>query len=371
MTTHTCRWGILGTARIARKNWRAISNSRNGTLVAVASRTGDRAEQYIAECQADVPFLQQPEAVAGYDSLIDRDDIDAVYVPLPTGIRKEWVIRAAEAGKHVLCEKPCGMSAVEVAEMIDACRRANVQFMDGVMFMHTQRLQAMRDVIDDGASIGEVRRISSRFSFRADDEFLQSNIRVDSELEPLSCLGDLGWYNIRFALWAMNYQLPSEVTGRILVRHRRSDSAQDVPVEFSGELIFPGGASSGFFCSFLANHDQHATVSGAKGYLHLADFVLPFAGDRTTFDIEQTEFVMRGCTFEKQRHARRVDTAEHSHGHEDAQETRLFRLFGELVLSGRPDPFCGEIALKTQCVADACLESALNGGRPVSPAEVE
>lgn len=366
MTKRHCRWGILGTAGIARKNWRAIRNSGNGTLVGVASRTADRAAQYIDECQSDCPHPQKPEPIAGYDALLDRTDIDAVYIPLPTGIRKEWVIRAAEAGKHVLCEKPCGRDALEVAELLDVCRTANVQFMDGVMFMHTARLQKMREVLDDGASIGEIRRISSRFSFRAPDGFLQTNIRASGELEPLGCLGDLGWYNIRLALWAMNYQLPLEVTGRILAAHRREDSADSVPIEFSGELIFAGGASSGFFCSFLATHDQMAAISGTKGYLHLPDFVLPFNGDETVFHLEQTDFVTRGTTFEKQRHARRIAAPEHSHGHADAQETNLFRRFGELALGGEPDPFWGEITLKTQQVIDACLVSARNGGASVT-----
>jgi predicted dehydrogenase len=367
MTDTRCRWGILGTAGIARKNWRAIGNTGNGTLVAVASRTADRAAQYIAECQAEAPFPRSPEPIGGYEQLLARKDIDAVYIPLPTGIRQEWVIRAAAAGKHVLCEKPCGRNAAEVAAILDACRRANVQFMDGVMFMHTRRLQSMRDVLDDGASVGEIRRISSRFSFRAPDDFLQTNIRVSNELEPLGCLGDLGWYNIRFALWAMNYEMPKEVTGRSLVEHGRGDSSASVPIEFSGELVFAGGASSEFFCSFLATHDQMAAISGTKGYLHLPDFVLPFAGDETVFHVEQTQFIVRGCTFEKQRHARRVVVAEHSHGHPDAQETNLFRRFGDLALSGKPDPFWGEIALKTQQVVDACLKSARNGGAPVSP----
>lgn len=370
MESSPCRWGILSTAGIARKNWRAIANSGNGTLIAVASRSADRASQFIGQCQSDVPFLKQPDAVAGYDALLGRDDIDAVYIPLPTGIRKDWVIRAAEAGKHVVCEKPCGLSAVDVAEMLAACKQANVQFMDGVMFMHSRRLKSIREILDERTSIGEIRRISTRFSFRASDEFLQSNIRVSSELEPYGCLGDLGWYTIRFALWAMNYELPEHVTGRILSQFGRGDSPHQVPTEFSGELVFPGGASSGFFCSFLANHDQHTTISGANGYLHVADFVLPFSGDETAFDVEQSEFVVRGCSFEMQRHARRIGVPEHSHGHPDSQETLLFRRFGELVLSGRPDPYWGEIALKTQQVVDAAFQSAQNDGQPVSPASV-
>jgi predicted dehydrogenase len=366
MTQKLCRWGILGTAGIARKNWRAILNSGNGTLVGVASRTADRAAQYINECQQDCPHPKTPEPIAGYDRMLDRSDIDAVYVPLPTGIRKEWVIRAAEAGKHVLCEKPCGRDAVEVAEILDACQRANVQFMDGVMFMHTARLQKMREVLDDGKSVGEIRRISSRFSFRAPDGFLESNIRASGELEPLGCLGDLGWYNIRLALWAMKYEMPVEVTGRILAAHRRSDSAESVPIEFSGELVFAGGASCGFFCSFLATHDQMSAISGTKGYLHLPDFVLPFNGTETVFNTEQTEFLMRGTTFEKQRHAQRFASDEHSHGHPDAQETNMFRRFAELALGGQPDPVWGQVTLKTQQVIDACLVSARNDGAPVT-----
>jgi predicted dehydrogenase len=72
--------------------------------------------------------------------------VDAVYIPLPTGLRKEWVLRAAAAGKHVLCEKPCGLSLAEVREMTDACRENRVQFMDGVMFMHNPRMRRLREL---------------------------------------------------------------------------------------------------------------------------------------------------------------------------------------------------------------------------------
>lgn len=368
MSATRCRWGILGSAGIARKNWRAIANTGNGTLVAVASRSADRAAQFVAECQASAPHPRLPDAVGGYDRLLDRKDIDAVYIPLPTGLRKEWVLRAAAAGKHVLCEKPCGLNAADVREMLAACRKADVQFMDGVMFMHSARLAKLREVLDDGSSVGEIRRINSHFSFRAPDDFWQSNIRASSELEPLGCLGDLGWYNVRFALWAMNYELPVQVTGRLLVQQGRTDSPQPVPAEFSGELLFRSGATSGFFCSFLANHDQRAGVAGSKGFVHLPDFVLPFSGRETEFHVENSQFVVNGCDFEMQRHSRRVAIAEHAHGHPDSQETQLFRRFGELVLGGRPDPFWAEAALKTQIVIDACLQSALKGGAPVVPA---
>src|SRR4051812_11679873 len=97
-----CRWGILGAATIARKNWKAIRNAGNSVVAAVASRDAGRARQFIDECQAACPMSDVPQACASYDELLRRPDVKAVYIPLPTGVRKEWVIRAAEAGKHVL-----------------------------------------------------------------------------------------------------------------------------------------------------------------------------------------------------------------------------------------------------------------------------
>src|SRR4051812_19586116 len=116
-----CRWGILGTANIARKNWQAIKNSGNGTLLAVASRTPERAKQYISECQASVAHNPPPQPCS-YEEMLANPAIDAVYIPLPTGMRKEWVIKAAAAKKHVLCEKPCAINATDLADMIAACQ---------------------------------------------------------------------------------------------------------------------------------------------------------------------------------------------------------------------------------------------------------
>ncbi len=90
------------------------------------------------------PSLQTPQAVGSYEDLLARKDIDAVYIPLPTALRREWVIKAAEAGKHVLGEKPAALNATEVAEMLAACERNKVQYMDGVMFMHSARLPMVR-----------------------------------------------------------------------------------------------------------------------------------------------------------------------------------------------------------------------------------
>jgi predicted dehydrogenase len=358
MASNTCRWGILGAANIARKNWKAIRMAENATLIAVASREPSRAKQWLDACQAECPFPAAP-AACGYDDLLKRPDVDAVYVPLPTGIRREWVVKAAQAGKHVLCEKPCGPDAGELRAMLDACGTSRVQFMDGVMFMHGKRLPLLRSVIDDGETVGQLRRITSQFSFAAGDDFLKNNIRVSREMEPLGALGDLGWYNVRFALFVMKYQMPTKVSGRILTEH-----ASGVPLEFSGELFWPG-VSASYYCSFNTELQQWAHVSGTKGSISVRDFVLPYYGCESEFVADRPVFNVKGTSYHWESHPRRHAVTEYSDGTPDAQETNMIRTFSGLVLSGKVDPLWPDIALKTQTVLDACLGSARGGGAVV------
>jgi predicted dehydrogenase len=360
-----CRWGILGTAGIARKNWQAIARAGNAVLTAVASRDLERARRFVAECQASYPLPTPPAAVGGYEELLARRDVDAVYVPLPTGVRKEWVIRAAEAGKHVLVEKPVGVTAADVRDMLAACDCHRVQLMDGVMFMHSRRLEALRRTLDDKETVGEVRRIAAQFSFPAPDEFRRENIRADGRLEPHGCLGDLGWYTIRFAQWVLKGARPTQVSARVLAEAGREDRPDKVPFEVSGELLFPGGVSAAFYCSFQTQNEQWAYVSGTKGLVHVPDFVLPFFGDEVRFEVTRSVFEIAGCDFDMQRRTRVVTVPEYSNSHPTAQEAGLFRTFSTLVTTGRRDPSWGELALATQEVVDACLRSAKEG-RPVS-----
>ena len=361
------RWGILSTAEIAQKNWKAILNSGNGVVAAVASRTAQRSREFIALCQGEAPFEQAPRALASYDELLAAEDIEAVYIPLPTGLREEWVIRAAEAGKHVVCEKPCAGNVAGLRRMLAACRDHGVQFLDGVMFMHSRRLEKIREVLEDGRSVGEVKRIASAFSFGAPPEFFTSNIRGDSALEPFGCLGDLGWYCIRFALWAMRFQLPSLVTGRVLSEFAGGGGGGPVATEFSGELIFNGGVSSGFYCSFITELQQWVHVSGTKGSLRVSDFVLPERGSEIALEVNNPVYRIAGCDFDLEPGTRRLTVAEHSHGHAQAQETHLFRKFAEQIRSGRLNTEWPEMALKTQQVMEASLASARAGGFAVEP----
>ncbi|MEJ6560995.1 MAG: Gfo/Idh/MocA family oxidoreductase [Akkermansiaceae bacterium] len=348
-------WGFLGAAGIAEKNWASVRRSGNGVLKSVGSRDIAKAEDFIEKCQGSVPFEKAPQAVAGYDDILADPEIDAVYIPLPTGIRKEWVIRAAEAGKHVLCEKPCAVSLADLEEMTAACEANGVQFMDGVMFMHNARLAKILEVLEKGEDLGKVRRLDSSFSFLGEEDF-EENIRLDSRLEPAGCLGDLGWYCIRMTLSCFGNAVPEKVQGFML------EEKDGVPVELRANLSFSDDRSASFHCSFTSTLEETCRISGTKGALSLDDFVQPIEGPETSFLLTQLGSKNEGCNYSTTATRREVKVPGQATNHEGSQETLLFKNFGELVLGGTPDPKWPEISLLTQRVMDAVLESAREGG---------
>ncbi|MBB5353066.1 putative dehydrogenase [Haloferula luteola] len=345
------RWGILGAARIAIKNWKAIRLSGNSIVRAVASRSQEKSQQFIDAQQAIAPFEVCPEALGSYEQLLAHPEIDAVYIPLPTSLRKTWVIRAAEAGKHVLAEKPCAVDAAELEEMLAACRRHGVRFMDGVMFMHHPRLERVRPLLEDAEKVGHLRRMHTSFSFRAAEGFLDSNIRAQAELEPLGCLGDLGWYCIRFALWLRNGELPLSAKGKIHQEVVGPDGQPGSPLEFSGELEYADGFSCGFYCSFFAHQQQWVVISGEHAALRIPDFVNPADDNDVAWELGY-ERTMKDTTGLELGWTTRPES----------QETRMFRHFAQGI--GSPPGESENFALQTQRILDACLRSARNGSRP-------
>jgi len=346
------RIGFLSTAGIGRKNWKAILNSGNCVVSAVASRDAQKSREFIRECQAKNAFDRAPAALGSYDELLASPDIDAVYVPLPTALRKEFVIRAAAAGKHVLCEKPCGASAGGLEEMLAACRKHSVQFMDGVMFMHSPRLARVREFLDDGQSVGQIHRLACAFSFYSGDEFFHNNIRTNGALEPAGSHGDLGWYCIRFALWTLRWQLPESVAGKILSQSENLPGRPSAPTEFAATLFYPGGVTVEFYASFLAAKQQWVHVAGQKGWLRLPDFVHPFNSYEPQFEVNDKMVTVAGDV----KCPPGVDAAEF--GHAAAQDARMWRAFANQIFSGSLNDEWPMWALQTQKVMDACLESA-------------
>lgn len=330
------RFGILSTAKIAKKNWKAIHQSGNSILTAVASRNIERSRQFILDCQTETPFEVPPTALGSYEELLASKNIDAVYIPLPTALRKEWVIRAAKADKHVICEKPCAINTADLLEMISECKKNHVQFMDGVMFMHNNRLGLIRKTLNDQVSIGAIKRITSYFSFLCPEK----NIRTNHALEPFGCLGDLGWYCIRFALWTMNWEMPHSVNGKMI--SQAENDFPGVPLEFSCELFFDNGVSSGFYCSFLEVFRQWADINGSKGYLRIPDFVIPMIENENCIEINGHKTI-----------------PNHSANFLPiTQEANMIRNYANQVFSGQLNEAWPEMALRTQQVLDTCMASS-------------
>ena len=177
-------WGILSTAWIAEYLVQPLKLAGRSKLIAIASRTEATAHQFAVEHGV-------PKTYGSYESMLEDPDIDVVYIPLPNSLHCEWSLKAARAGKHVLCEKPLGIDAAEALEMAAACRQHGVQLMDGVMWVHHPRAAAMKKQLVAGA-IGELRRVTSAFTFRF-DEIPDYDIRLDPDTAGGS-LGDLGWY---------------------------------------------------------------------------------------------------------------------------------------------------------------------------------
>ena len=339
-----CRWGILGTAGIAPKYVNAMKRADNAEPHLIGSRAIASAESFKEEHGL-------ARACGSYQEVLEDPEVTAVYIPLPTTLHREWTIRCAEAGKHVLCEKPVGRNDSEVREMIEACRSNDVQFMDGVMFMHHARLAAMKDHLP---KLGpKVEHVSSVHSFRpADDSFFTENIRVNPDTEPLGCIGDLGWYNIRFSLFLTNYELPT--TARA-VFHRMLN---DVPTDATVELVFPSGMVSNFQCSFHHPTRQWADACGSDGRLHVHDFV---HGDWQDADFQ----IDTGMTL-KPMAAGVEDGPQTLTTTGCVQEQAMIETFSAIALGRNPiDPFWPEVALKTQRVTDAVMRSGAEGGRTI------
>jgi predicted dehydrogenase len=350
------RIGFLSTADIGRKNWKAIFHSGNCVVSAVASRDVEKSRKYIDDCQREFAFAEAPRAFGSYEELVAAPDVDAVYVPMPTALRKTWVLRAAAAGKHILCEKPCAASVADLEEMLAACKKNSVQFLDGVMFMHSPRLARVREVLDDKKSVGRIHRISSAFSFYPGDEsFFHDNIRTDGTLEPAGCLGDLGWYSIRFALWTMHWQLPQTVTGKILSQSPATNGRTPTPTEFSGEMFFDGGVSVEFYSSFLTGRQQWVHVSGQNGWLRLPDFVHPLNSYEPEFEVNEKFLAVASDV----KCPPGVDPLQQ--GHATAQDTRMWRNFANQIFSGHLNEDWPMWALQTQKVLDACQAAARSG----------
>eukprot|EP00933_Yihiella_yeosuensis_P081231 TRINITY_DN94796_c0_g1_i1.p1 TRINITY_DN94796_c0_g1~~TRINITY_DN94796_c0_g1_i1.p1 ORF type:complete len:600 (+),score=127.64 TRINITY_DN94796_c0_g1_i1:69-1868(+) len=349
------RWGILGCASIAQKVCVAIAEAANAECVAVASRDKAKAEAFAAS------HAPGATAYGSYEELLDDENVQVVYVPVPTGTRAEFILKAAEKKKHVLCEKPLTGTIREASGVIDACKNAGVQFMDNTMFMHNERLEAMKKVIDDQESFGSLRHVNSTFTipFGNDESWAKDNIRLNRALEPLGALGDLGWYCARFSLWAFGYEDPESVSCHFL-----EETSEGVPISAAATMKFSGGRTATFHCCFKSGLRQSAEVVGTKCSLELEDFVIPASAESGKFKVKKGSISDKALTFPTE--VVKEETVGYNNGQ---QHTRLVEKMSNIVTSGELEEFWPKVAYQTQILLGAMLLSSRRLSNWVKPRE--
>lgn len=254
--TKPIRFGILGCGRITRRGLiPGIQGSPGARLTALASLRPGVAAALASECGS-------PRACDSYEAVIDDPNVDVVYVPSTGESHKEWTLRAARAGKHVLCEKSLALNVAEAEEMVAACQKANVILQEAFMWRHHPRTKRVKELLADG-TIGELRLICAHFSFDID--------RSDWRLDPArggGAVWDIGCYGVN----ASRHFAAAEPRA-IHSRARFWPSGADMTMQIA--LEFPDGVLANVDCSFEAPFRCEVELVGTKGTITIPEAFLP------------------------------------------------------------------------------------------------
>ena len=255
-TDSKLRWGILGCARITRRGLiPGIRASERGTIGALSSRDGATARAWAEE-------FGVPRAYGSYEEVLADPEIDAVYLPLPNELHKQWVAAAADAGKHILCEKPLALDAAEARAMVAHCQARGVVLMEAFMWRHQPRTLALRRMVAEGV-IGDLRLIRSSFSFPIDPG--------DWRLDPArggGALWDVGCYGVStLRLFAGAEPDAIKAVARF--------GETGVDLSLAGALRFSNGVLGQFDCSFEQPFRCMFELVGSRGVIEVPDAYLP------------------------------------------------------------------------------------------------
>lgn len=328
MSNDRLRWGILSTANIGRKAViPAIQQAGNGHVVAIASRNVQQAQALATE-------LAIEQSYGSYEALLADPGIDAVYIPLPNSLHTEWTIKAAEAGKHILCEKPLALDARACMTMAAAAQRNGVLLMEAFMYRFHPQLAHVRALIDAGA-LGEVRLLHSTFTFRVENP---ANIRLQPELGGGSLM-DVGCYCVNVSRTLFNAE-PIEVQAFA------GWSAQGVDEQMVATLRFADGRYAQFDSALTLARREAYQIVGTSGFLDVPVAFLP--GTKDTY-IYQNPGSRNAIT--------------HTVGGVD-QYRRMVEHFADCVLHQRPLDYPVADAAANMCVVEALYRSARNNGQP-------
>jgi D-xylose 1-dehydrogenase (NADP+, D-xylono-1,5-lactone-forming) len=331
MTDQKLRWGVLSTARIGiNAVIPAIQQSSNGVVAAIASRDATRAQE-VAKA------LNIPRAFGSYDALLESSDIDAVYIPLPNHMHHEWTIRAAERGKHILCEKPFALNAAQVDEMIAAAKQHHVLLMEAFMYRFHPQFAKLKALIAEGA-IGKVQTIRSAFGFFLDRP---NDIRIRKETGG-GALMDVGCYCVNMARLVTDAE-PLHAQAEVVLRE-----SSGVDDSLAAIMRFPGDVIALFDCSFRTDYREWLQVQGTKGRLDVPRPVKPMSNPAEIILSrgEKTDAMFESISYT-------VPAANHYR--------LMVEHFADAVLNGAPLRYPPELDRGNMRVIDALYESARTG----------
>jgi xylose dehydrogenase (NAD/NADP) len=331
--TDRVRWGVLGAAGIARMAIvPAMLKARNATLQALASRKPALARDWAAECG----FAAVHDS---YEALLADPAVDAVYIPLPNSLHAEWTIKAAEAGKAVLCEKPLALDARQAAQVIRACEKRGTLLMEGFMYQFHPQHERVRSLVRDGV-IGDIVEVQAHLSVNLMEPFDPGNVRFAPALGGGTLL-DMGCYAVHIAR-----RLLGEEPGTVLASWR-IDEELGVDLAGSALLEFPSGRTATMSFSFTGNGQGFYRVVGRKGVIDLPRAIIPGLDGRAA---EAIIYVVDDKGVRKEEVLPPVD-----------QYQLMLEAFSDAVLKGTPAPVPPLDALQNMLVLDAIAESARTG----------
>ena len=252
------RWGLLAAGTIAAEFAAGVDESKHGVLTAVAARSADRACEFASR-------FEIPKAYGSYEDLLADPDVDAVYVSTPHPMHAEWAIRAAEAGKHVLCEKPLTVTADDAEQVITAARKHDVFLMEAFMYRLHPQTRRLAELISSGA-IGEVHAVDVTFSY-------DSGAGEVARLGDLALGGggilDVGCYCTSLARLVAQAALGIDVVEPIEVSGMARLSSSGVDEYATGLLRLPGDILATLHCGFRLTQEDGIRVYGSRGRLQV------------------------------------------------------------------------------------------------------
>jgi len=250
MADKILRWGLLSTANINRSLIPPLKASKRNRLVAVASRSQAAAEGYAHKWKI-------PHAFGSYEALLNSRDVDVIYNPLPNGLHAEWTIKALQAGKHVLCEKPMAMSLAEMDAIQSASQQTGRVVAEAFMYRHHPQTLKVKAMVADG-SLGKLQMIKGSFTFMLDRA---GDVRLDKGLGGGS-IWDVGCYPISFARLVTGAE-PLEVFGWQITGQTGID------MSFIGQMRFPDDVHAQFDCGFASPFHAFMEIVGTQGTLNI------------------------------------------------------------------------------------------------------